>query len=305
LRIAAQLEVKDEAEIIEQSIAHLYAIGVDHITVVDVGSTDGTLEIVEKYRSDDFWITRLTDRAVSAEATPEDVQAFEGYKSAPADWVILLDADEFWIPASGSIKECEALDLLDVVSVQRYNIPLGPEGPKMPNELVPGRYDDLLLIASTLPELQKQLVANPDTPWILGAAEPKVMVRPKMVPGTIMGNHDVVQTDAPLRRAKASDLLVAHLPLTSRRRFERKVANISAWFARDGVDLFSGSGTWQNEPLAWHWRRWAALARDGKIGEEFDRNTFDEAQIAGMRNQGSVLSAAELLARGCVVQSKT
>lgn len=45
MRIAANLGVKDEVELIERSVAHLRAIGVDLIIACDLGSTDGTLEI--------------------------------------------------------------------------------------------------------------------------------------------------------------------------------------------------------------------------------------------------------------------
>jgi glycosyltransferase involved in cell wall biosynthesis len=304
-RIAAQLSVKDEAEIVEHSIAHLRSIGVDHIIAVDIGSTDGTLEILEKYQADDFQLIRLSDRAVSAEATAQDALALQSFKSAPADWVIILDADEFWIPASGTLKECEALDHLDVLSVQRYNVPLGPDGPLMPDSLVPEQYDNLLLITEVLPEIRKRCILNPDMPWILVAEEPKPMMRPTKVFGLTAGDHDVLAGGAKLRRAKASDVFIAHVPLSTKRRFEKKVANIVALFARDGVDLFAGPEAWQNDPNAWHWRRWAALAREGRIAEELLRNTFDQMRIASMRKRRAIRTAAELLAGGIVVPPRT
>jgi len=52
--IAAFLGVKDEVELIERSILHLRAIGVDKIIVCDMVSTDSTLEILEKYLSEDL-----------------------------------------------------------------------------------------------------------------------------------------------------------------------------------------------------------------------------------------------------------
>ena len=42
MRIAANLSVKDEVELIETTIAHLHAIGVDVIVACDMGSTDGS-----------------------------------------------------------------------------------------------------------------------------------------------------------------------------------------------------------------------------------------------------------------------
>ena len=103
-RIAAYLGIKDEAEIIERSIAHLRAIGVDYIMVCDMSSTDGTAVILEKYRSDTFSILTLTNDAISLRVEEEDTwfsHSLRRYKNAPADWVLFLDADEFWLPASG------------------------------------------------------------------------------------------------------------------------------------------------------------------------------------------------------------
>jgi hypothetical protein len=116
-RIAAYLSVKDESEIIEQSIAHLRSIGVDYIMACDMSSSDGTAEILERYRSDTFSILTLPDEAVSDRTAQEDnwfSHALRRYKNAPADWVIFLDADEFWLPASGSLKYYKLLDTVDV-----------------------------------------------------------------------------------------------------------------------------------------------------------------------------------------------
>lgn len=68
LRIAAYLGVKDEVELIERSIDHLRAIGVDYIMACDMSSTDGTAELLEKYRAPDFSILTLTNKALGNRA---------------------------------------------------------------------------------------------------------------------------------------------------------------------------------------------------------------------------------------------
>lgn len=45
---------------------------------------------------------------------------------------------------------------------------------------------------------------------------------------------------------------------------------------------------------AWHWRRWLALADQGRLDEEFDRNVYDWQTISAMRAEGVIRSAAEL-----------
>ena len=90
LRIAAYLGVKDEVELIERSIEHLRAIGVDYIMACDMSSTDGTAELLEKYRAPDFSILTLTNKALGNRADKDDTwfsHSERRYKNAPADWV--------------------------------------------------------------------------------------------------------------------------------------------------------------------------------------------------------------------------
>ena len=306
-RIAAQLGVKDEVEIIDRSIAHLRAIGVDHIMVCDMSSTDGTAEILENYKGDDFWVLSLPEAAIGGNVDEEDAwhyQNFQRVKSVHADWVIFLDADEFWIPATGSLKDCEALASMDVVSVERFNVALDSNGPLWPDELDPSRYHELQLLVQGVADLRKRMQENPEIPWILGEMESKIMARPELIGGVTIGLHDVVESGVRLRRATASDLLVAHLPFSTRSRFEKKVGNIVRYYAAENADLVSGPDAWQNNNIGWQWRRWAALALQGGVDEEFARNAFDRQQLGELRSAGKLLSASELLTGGDLGRQK-
>ena len=284
MKIVATLRVKDEIELIEQCIGHLRAIGVDHIVACDMNSTDGTYEVLQSHSSDDdFWVCRLDDRI---EDEPRVLTAL--VKSARADWVICLDADEFWIPATGLLKDCTALAGADVVSLDRFNIPVGPDGPMIPSELRPPRYADLLLLMPPAEDGQDYLRAHAGAPWIWVRMEPKVMARPKRMKQLEYAGHDVFPVDATrLRRSTSDELLIAHLPFTTRSRFHRKVENIRRTLGTHD-EFFSGD-------LAWHWRRWLEMAEQGRLDEEFDRTVFDAGSIAALRTQGSIRSAAELL----------
>jgi hypothetical protein len=285
MRIVASVGVKDEAELIERTIAHLRAIGVDLIIVCDKYSTDGTAELLQSYSSaDDLWFFQMSDQ--------ETYERFVGttlewVNRSEADWVIFLDADEFPIAASGSLKDCAALEQADVVQVDRFNIPLGIDGPLMPADLVPSHYEQLLLVAGFIPDFWNHLEKNPQTSWMRSRVAPRVLARPERIKGLVLGAHDIVPTDqAPLRRSTPSDLLVAHLPFTTPARFARKVANIRSVLTTHD-ELFG-------EDAALHWRRWAALPDRGSLDEEFDRMIFDASTIAELREQGAIRSAADL-----------
>jgi Glycosyl transferase family 2 len=99
------LVVRDEADIIEQQLAFSFAAGVDFVIATDHASSDGTTEILERHErsgvlqlihesSPDFrqveWVTRMARLAATELA---------------ADWVINSDADEFWWPSGGDLKD--------------------------------------------------------------------------------------------------------------------------------------------------------------------------------------------------------
>ena len=56
----------------------------------------------------------------------------QAIKALEADWVVLLDADEFPLPKHGNMRNCSFLHDKDVANVLRYNVPVGGEGPLIP-----------------------------------------------------------------------------------------------------------------------------------------------------------------------------
>ena len=108
------LLVRDEADVVDAQIAfHLHA-GVDFVVATDNRSSDATTAILERYERagvlqllresrDDMrqeeWVTRMARLAAT---------------DLGADWVLNADADEFWWPRGGNLK-----DVLDTVP-ERY-----------------------------------------------------------------------------------------------------------------------------------------------------------------------------------------
>jgi hypothetical protein len=99
------LLVRDEADVVDAQLAYHLHAGVDEVIAMDNASTDGTTEIRERYErtgrlrlirepSDemrqDEWVTRMARLAAAEHG---------------ADWVLHADADEFWWPRGGSVKD--------------------------------------------------------------------------------------------------------------------------------------------------------------------------------------------------------
>ena len=111
----------------------------------------------------------------------------------------------------------------------------------------------MLLFAERVPDLRRELQRNPRLPWLCAKIMPKIMVRPSKLIGLTPGQHGVMETDPPLRRAAPRDLIIAHLAISSRTRFTRKLQNIRSVYIDAGIDISPRAevaGLWNRLALA-------------------------------------------------------
>ena len=104
MKLVQTLVVRDEADIVDDQLAYHLNAGVDFVIASDHQSSDGTTEILERYARGGYlrrfevagemrdgpWRTRMARLAAAEHG---------------ADWVINTDADEFWMPRHGTLKE--------------------------------------------------------------------------------------------------------------------------------------------------------------------------------------------------------
>ncbi|WP_343997768.1 glycosyltransferase family 2 protein [Nocardioides furvisabuli] len=96
--------VKNEADIIGQTIDHLRGQGVDGVLVVDNGSTDGTRELL-RTMADGAFLHVGDDREPAYYQAPKMQFLARWAARQGADWIVPFDADEWWFGPHLSLAE--------------------------------------------------------------------------------------------------------------------------------------------------------------------------------------------------------
>jgi hypothetical protein len=105
MKIVMTLRTRDEADIVDAQIGFHLNAGVDFVIAADHGSQDGTTEILEAHAGKGHLhlIRKEGDEMREGEWATEMSRL--AATQFGADWVIPSDADEFWWPRGGSLKE--------------------------------------------------------------------------------------------------------------------------------------------------------------------------------------------------------
>jgi len=215
VKLVMTLLVRDEVDIVEAHLAfHLHA-GVDVVIATDHRSVDGTTDLLESYARDGHvHLIRREDARIRQSEWMTHMARLAATEHA-ADWVINSDADEFWWPREGSLKEVLAAvpPRYGVVrAVSRVFIPRAGDG------WFAERMTARLALAAP--------INDPATPFrhvakVAHRAHPNAVVR--------QGNHRV--TGLPhAELADWSPIELLHFPLRSREQSALKHAKTwTAW----------------------------------------------------------------------------
>jgi hypothetical protein len=206
MRLVQTLVVRDEADVVDAQVAYHLDAGVDFVIATDNGSVDGTLEILEGYERlgllhlvresgplrDGPWRTRMARLAATRFA---------------ADWVINTDADEFWVPRRGTLKEALAAvpARVGVIwAVSRHFVPRPDDGAPFAERMIVRFSSHAALNDPTSPYRPHGKVAH--------RADPGIVVH--------YGSHRVGTSLAPLPHWHPLDVL--HFPYRGLEQYERK-----------------------------------------------------------------------------------
>ncbi len=292
-RLVMIMAVRDEADILADNLRYHFAHGVDFALVADNGSSDGTREVLERFRREgrlgwapepdagynqSAWMTRLAARA---------------REEARADWLLCCDADEFWEAQAGDLKEVVAGQGAPVLRCARRNEARVLSATERGEPAFLAQTYAPVVRASRWRapcEDRARLELNDEaTPGVIFHEEgPKVLARADLVARITQGNHDVVATRWARRaRPAAETVVIRHFPVRSAAQFAAKV--------RAGGEAYARTDLPPN--IGWHWRHWFARLQAGELTAAFARETLMEGaappgrgvRVGAARTAGAIL----------------
>jgi len=105
MKVVMTLRARDEADIVDAQISFHLNAGVDFVVATDHRSQDGTTEILERHEREGRLHLIREQGAAMQEGEWATHMARLAARDFGADWVIASDADEFWWPRGGSLKD--------------------------------------------------------------------------------------------------------------------------------------------------------------------------------------------------------
>lgn len=220
VKIVMTIAVRNEADIIDETLRYHLGAGVDFIVATDHRSEDGTTEILERYERDG--LLHLTREPGEAFLQTEWVTRMARLAATRfgADWVINADADEFWWPHNGTLRDVfEAL----------------PPG----YGAVRGTWRHFVLRPDTDEAFYERMIVrrapslDPADPYCANA---KVAHRASAGATVARGNHDVEGEGLALLRDWVP-FEVLHFPIRSHRHLLDKYSRTRAGHRLAGADL--------------------------------------------------------------------
>jgi hypothetical protein len=288
--------IVDEADIVEDFLEYHLSLGIDGFVAVDVGSTDGTLDILSRYeRSGRLHLTRRSDPTAHGQHWLGALTA-HARDTFHASWCLFCDPDEFWVFPEGDAPTYLATAPAPIVSFPRYN--LLPTTLAETGETAHYRNFDLVVRRPLefLYDLQRlgepggvEWMLNAHPPDILRFIGPKVLVRADVIRAIKPGFHDVEAFDPASPRHRETRGYIGHFQVRDAARFTNK--------ARRVADFIAVNPPHTNAATSRHWVRLAALYRSGLVGAEYDRQILGPEAIAACLREGVIERDPRVAAR--------
>ena len=250
---------RNEADILEANVRHHLNEGVDRFLLLDNESTDGTGEVLTRLARE-LPVQWRRQRGSFHQGDLLTALAREA-RAAGADWVLPVDADEFWHAPGTTLHDVLARTTVSALAVQLVTFIQARTclADSAANLLTMTRR---VADATGTPEKIEGLVASGAVPYVGISYPPKWIARTSNRLQISWGNHIVDGVDV---REPTSAIICFHAPLRSRATLLRK---------RDALRANTDLQAYVN--VAWHIRRWRSLTFT-ELDGEWRANSYDGA----------------------------
>ncbi len=230
MKIVAVMTMRNEADIIESWIRYYYRVA-DHILITDNLSMDGSDDLVLKLADEGLPISLIRDnRPGHLQQERMEIMMNHAFYDLEADWVLLLDADEFLIPPMGeTLRDI----FIELNQNQTLKVPWVTYVPTIND---PGEPNVLKRVSHRLQKEVKQIY--------------KVMVPVKIGKNKnvliTMGNHDIRIGKKRVKcQEPPSGMVLAHFPVRSRVQISTKI--LVGWLSTLSSSRHTGG-------KSYHWK---------------------------------------------------
>lgn len=285
-RLVMTLLARDEADIIEANILFHLNHGVDFIVATDNHSTDGTTEILEKYQKQGVLQLIHEPSRVFDQAAWVNRMGRIAHEAHGADFLFHSDADEFWYPASGSLKrELLARPRVDVLSVKVTNVVMRNKGGEeaFPQDAV---YAVTRPLAAQSKRDRLQNLGQDAPSILLYKHHNKVIYRlDKGYLPVIWGNHRIQAShDLPrFSKGSAHDIEIFHFPIRGFAQFVKRTINHG-----EGHENLRKASVQNVEEQGQTNQRWFEIFREGKLLDEYLHLNLNDAQAEAWLKKGVI-----------------
>lgn len=273
IKLIMTLLVRDEEDIIEKNIRFHLDHGVDFIIATDNGSIDGTRSVLKEYEKKG--ILHLIDEKNQDHSQAEWVNSMGrlAYEKYNADIIFHCDADEFWFPKSGSLKnEILKEQNADVLMVNVANVLL------QENEGLESFPDDTQwAVVKPYGTQNLEEVSKTHNPYLF-RSQKVIYKTEKGYLDVGSGNHNVVATQK-ITMNESEDIIIYHYPLRNMNQFFRKIKNGgSAYAANDRL----------KKSIGFHTRRWFESYKNNRLEDEYRKLIIREKDIVKLKKKNVI-----------------
>src|SRR5215217_4008881 len=103
VRVYGLLVIRNEVDIIRTNVLYHLSLGLDQLLIIDNGSSDGTDRVLRELSQKDPRVRWTRDEGLWRAGDLFTRLARQAYREG-ADWVVPIDADEFWHAPGGSFR---------------------------------------------------------------------------------------------------------------------------------------------------------------------------------------------------------